>query len=81
MRYFFHIGYSGTHYKGWQRHPYGVGVQQVIEDCLKKILKQPVAIVGCGRTDAGVHASQFFPLARVCSSCLFFSTQLYLQHE
>ncbi|MDO6388695.1 tRNA pseudouridine synthase A [Pontibacter sp. BT731] len=60
LRYFFHIGYSGTHYKGWQRHPYGVGVQQVIEECLKKILKQPVAIVGCGRTDAGVHASQFF---------------------
>lgn len=60
MRYFFHIGYSGTPYKGWQRHPYGIGVQQVIEECLKKILKQPVPIVGCGRTDAGVHASQFF---------------------
>jgi tRNA pseudouridine38-40 synthase len=60
LRYFFHIGYSGTHYKGWQRHPYGIGVQQVIEECLIKILKQPVAIVGCGRTDAGVHASQFF---------------------
>ncbi|SIT83635.1 tRNA pseudouridine(38-40) synthase TruA [Pontibacter indicus] len=60
MRYFFHIGYSGTRYKGWQRHPYGVGVQQVLEECLQKILKQPISIVGCGRTDAGVHASQFF---------------------
>ncbi|ARS34581.1 tRNA pseudouridine synthase A [Pontibacter actiniarum] len=60
MRYFFHIGYQGANYKGWQRHPYGIGVQQVLEESLGKILKAPVAIVGCGRTDAGVHASQFF---------------------
>jgi tRNA pseudouridine38-40 synthase len=60
MRFFFHIGYKGTNYKGWQRHPYGVNVQETIETCLGKILKAPVAIVGCGRTDAGVHASQFF---------------------
>lgn len=60
LRYFFHIGYNGTNYKGWQRHPYGINVQQVIEDCLQRILKVPVAIVGCGRTDTGVHASQFF---------------------
>lgn len=60
MRFFFHIGYHGGSYRGWQRHPYGVNVQQVIEACLQKILKIPVAIVGCGRTDAGVHATQFF---------------------
>lgn len=60
MRYFFHIGYNGTNYRGWQRHPYGVNVQQTIEDALQKILKLPAAIVGCGRTDAQVHASQFF---------------------
>lgn len=60
MRHFFHIGYNGTNYRGWQRHPYGVNVQQVIEDCLRRILKTPIAIVGCGRTDAEVHASQFF---------------------
>ena len=35
-------------------------MQQVVEGCLSTILKRPVAIVGCGRTDAGVHASQFF---------------------
>jgi tRNA pseudouridine38-40 synthase len=60
LRYFFHIGYKGTNYKGWQRHPYGVNVQQTIEEGLSRILKIPVSIVGCGRTDAGVHASQFF---------------------
>ncbi|MCC9136991.1 tRNA pseudouridine synthase A [Pontibacter silvestris] len=60
MRYFFHIGYNGVNYRGWQRHPYGISVQQVLEECLQRILKAPVAIVGCGRTDAEVHASQFF---------------------
>lgn len=60
VRYFFHIGYNGGNYSGWQRHPYGLGVQQVIEESLQKILKTPIAIVGCGRTDAQVHASQFF---------------------
>lgn len=32
----------------------------MIEERLQKILKQPVVVIGCGRTDAGLHASQFF---------------------
>jgi tRNA pseudouridine38-40 synthase len=60
MRYFFHIGYNGSNYRGWQRHPYGVNVQKTIEDSLQRILKIPISIVGCGRTDAQVHATQFF---------------------
>ncbi len=35
-------------------------MQEVLEKSLSKILKTPVAIIGCGRTDAQVHASQFF---------------------
>ncbi len=60
MRYFFHAGYLGTHYSGWQKHPDGPSVQQVLEDCLSRILKKTVWITGCGRTDAQVHASQYF---------------------
>ena len=60
MRYFVHIGYHGTRYSGWQKHPGVVNVQEVLETCLSKILKLPVTINGCGRTDAHVHASQFF---------------------
>ncbi len=60
-RYFFHAAYSGTHYHGWQRQTALRSVQQVIEDSLAKILRLPkVIILGCGRTDAGVHASQYF---------------------
>ncbi|MGI4022446.1 MAG: tRNA pseudouridine(38-40) synthase TruA [Janthinobacterium lividum] len=60
MRYFFHIAYLGTAYSGWQKHPNTTTVQQVLEAKLSQVLKVPVGINGCGRTDAGVHASQFF---------------------
>lgn len=60
-RYFFHIAYNGTHYRGWQRQPNVRSIQEVIETQLAAVLKLPsITIIGCGRTDAGVHASQFF---------------------
>jgi tRNA pseudouridine38-40 synthase len=60
LRYFLHIAYHGGQYRGWQKHPDGLNVQEVLEISISKILKTPVTIVGCGRTDAQVHASQFF---------------------
>jgi tRNA pseudouridine38-40 synthase len=60
LRYFVHIGYHGTHYSGWQKHAGAITVQQVLETALSQVLKTPIAINGCGRTDAHVHASQFF---------------------
>jgi tRNA pseudouridine38-40 synthase len=60
MRYFFHIGYLGTNYRGWQRQTRVGTVQEFIERALSQIFKQEIVIFGCGRTDSGVHASQFF---------------------
>jgi tRNA pseudouridine38-40 synthase len=60
LRYFVHVGYHGANYSGWQKHAGVVSVQQVLETALIQVLKTTIAIVGCGRTDAGVHASQFF---------------------
>lgn len=60
MRYFFHIGYHGTKYSGWQKHAGVVSVQAIFEAALSRLLKTQIAINGCGRTDAHVHASQFF---------------------
>lgn len=59
MRYFLHIAYQGTKYRGWQRQTNVISVQQVIEEKLKDIFKETVVVYGCGRTDAGVHASQY----------------------
>ncbi len=60
MRYFFHIAYNGHVYSGWQRQPKVNSVQEVVENCLSRVLKTPLAVIGCGRTDTRVHASQFF---------------------
>lgn len=60
MRYFFEISYSGSRYHGWQNQKNALGVQQVVEDGLSKLLRKPTAIVGSGRTDTGVHCAQQF---------------------
>jgi tRNA pseudouridine38-40 synthase len=60
LRYFFHIGYNGYRYRGWQKLPQAHNIQVIIERLLSQILKTNLTIVGCGRTDAQVHASQFF---------------------
>ncbi len=56
MVYRLKIAYRGTAYAGWQRQPNALAVQQVVEEALADLLDQPIAIVGAGRTDAGVHA-------------------------
>lgn len=60
MRYFFEISYNGANYNGWQTQPNATGIQAVIEDCLYKLLREKVEIVGSGRTDTGVHCEQQF---------------------
>lgn len=57
MRYFLHLAYNGRDYHGWQRQPGAVTVQGKIEEALAILFKKPVAVVGAGRTDAGVNAS------------------------
>lgn len=59
MRYFARLAYRGTRYFGWQRQPNQISVQEKIEDTLQILLRQNVEITGCGRTDAGVHASDY----------------------
>lgn len=60
MRYFLHLGYNGYGYHGWQKQRSALGVQAVLEAVMQQVLKIPIAVVSCGRTDAQVHASQFF---------------------
>ena len=55
-RYFIYLGYNGKNFCGWQNQPNGVSVQSCIEKALSTIMRTPMAIVGAGRTDAGVHA-------------------------
>ena len=57
-RYKVQIEYEGTHYKGWQAQPDAKTVEGEIEAGLAQVLRQPVDIVGQGRTDSGVHAEE-----------------------
>ena len=60
-RYFFEISYRGTDFFGWQRQPREISIQEEIENALSKInSNRPISVLGCGRTDTGVHAKQFF---------------------
>lgn len=60
MRYFIRLAYKGTDFHGWQLQPNALSVQQVVQEALQTMLRLPISIIGAGRTDAGVHASQFF---------------------
>ncbi|MFM1791976.1 MAG: hypothetical protein RLZZ252_330 [Bacteroidota bacterium] len=58
-RYRLDMQYKGTNYCGWQIQPNGLTVQQVLQEKLSQLCNQPIEVVGCGRTDSGVHASYF----------------------
>ena len=60
MRYFIELSYNGKAYHGWQNQPNAISVQQVLEEALSVLLQTKIEIVGAGRTDTGVHASQMF---------------------
>ncbi|ACT93720.1 tRNA pseudouridine(38-40) synthase TruA [Dyadobacter fermentans] len=60
MRYFIEFSYRGTAYNGWQKQNNALGVQEVLEAALAKVLRAPVEVTGSSRTDAGVHAEQQF---------------------
>lgn len=59
MRVFIELSYDGAPFHGWQRQPHCLSVQQVLEEKLALFTGEPMPIMGCGRTDTGVHASYY----------------------
>ena len=53
------IQYCGTAYHGWQRQAKDITVQEVLERALELTCEESIRTVGCGRTDAGVHARTY----------------------
>lgn len=51
--------YRGTKYHGFQRQNNALTVQEVLEKHVSKVLNEPVTIIGCSRTDTGVHANNY----------------------
>ena len=50
------LHYDGARFSGWQRQPVERTVQGDLEAAVSKLCGAPIAVVGAGRTDAGVHA-------------------------
>jgi len=66
------LQYDGSRYHGWQRQKGVATIQGVIEDRIHMMIREPVKLIGSGRTDAGVHA-----LNQVCN----FRTQTKIDPE
>lgn len=60
-RYFIKLSYKGTHFFGWQIQPNATTIQEKLNEALTKLNGgQSVMVTGCGRTDTGVHASEYY---------------------
>ncbi len=60
MRYCIELAYAGTPFCGWQVQPGQRSVQGLLQEVLTRLWDTEVKLTGCGRTDAGVHASTYF---------------------
>ena len=50
------VAYDGTNYHGWQYQPNAVTIEEVLNKALTELLREPIAVIGASRTDAGGHA-------------------------
>ena len=60
LRYFIELSYKGKNYHGWQIQPDVISVQEKLNKAVSTIFQIKIEVVGAGRTDTGVHASQMF---------------------
>lgn len=85
-RYFLHLAYNGTRYHGWQIQPDAISVQEELEKCLSLKLGEKISLTGCGRTDSGVHARNFyahFDLEKNINNCedLVYRLNIFLPND
>ena len=60
MRYLVRLKYNGSNFNGWQIQPNAPSIQEVLEQNISMLLNTEIKVIGCGRTDTGVHANDFF---------------------
>jgi len=54
------LAYDGSLYHGWQIQPNAITVQELLDKAMSTYFRQTIETLGCGRTDTGVHATEFF---------------------
>jgi len=84
QRYFIELFYNGTNYHGWQSQHNALSIQEVLNKALSTVLREPIETLGCGRTDTGVHAKQFyahFDLVSIVHSPWYMDYRLLSRHR
>lgn len=59
MKILIKFSYLGTDYCGYQVQPNGISIQQRLNEAAFAVFGFPCDVVGCSRTDSGVHANTF----------------------
>ncbi len=60
-RYFIQLAYNGVNYNGWQVQENTKNtIQHILQEKMSIIFNEAIEIVGCGRTDAGVSAKDYY---------------------
>ncbi|MGE0562339.1 MAG: tRNA pseudouridine(38-40) synthase TruA [Flavobacteriales bacterium] len=59
-KFFLEIQYQGANYHGWQIQENAHTVQAEINAALSTYLQEEINVIGCGRTDTGVHAKNYY---------------------
>ncbi|MBQ9392576.1 MAG: tRNA pseudouridine(38-40) synthase TruA, partial [Oscillospiraceae bacterium] len=79
------LSYNGTAYHGWQVQKNEVTVAETLERALSMVCGESVRVVGCGRTDAGVHAehyvANFHTASRIPTERLPFAVNTHLPED
>lgn len=53
------IQFDGTAYHGWQVQKNAITVQETLQDAFEQICRTRDNVIGCSRTDSGVHANMY----------------------
>lgn len=56
----FKASFEGSSFHGWQQQDNAVTVQGEIKSAFERLTGEKPNIIGCSRTDAGVHANEYF---------------------
>lgn len=66
------LEYDGTDFAGWQRQRHRPSIQATVEAAIAAVTGEQCAVIGAGRTDAGVHAlgqvANFQTTARIAAA-------------
>ena len=77
MKYLIELSFLGTNYYGWQKQLVQPTVQAELNKSLSIFFRENISTVGCGRTDTGVHAIQFYAHFELDSAISDFKDVIY----